>query len=50
MTNITGTVDNQEPKFAITDTKLYVPDVTSSAEDNAKPLQQLKAGFKRTME
>ena len=33
-------------KFAITDTKLYVPSVTLSTQDNAKLLQQLKPGFK----
>ena len=32
----------------ITDTKLYVPGVTLST-DNAKLLQQLKSGFKRTI-
>ena len=37
---------NQEPKFAIADTKLYVPMVTLSAQDN-ELLQQLKAVFKR---
>ena len=31
----------------ITETKLYVPVVTSSTQDNAKLLQQLKSGFKR---
>ena len=35
--------------FAIIDTKLYVPVVTLSPQDNAKLLQQLKSGFKRTM-
>ena len=35
--------------FAITDTKLYVPVVTSSTQENAKLLQQLKSGFKRTI-
>ena len=34
-------------KFAITGTKLYVPIVTLSTQDNAKLLQQLKSGFKR---
>ena len=29
--------------------KLYVPAVTSLTQDNAKPLQQLKLGFKRTV-
>ena len=33
--------------FAITDTKLYVPIVTLSTQDNSKLLQQLKSGFKR---
>ena len=36
-----------EGKFAITETKLYVPVVTLSTQDNAKLLQQLKSGFKR---
>ena len=36
-------------KFAITDTILYVPAVILSTEDNAKLLQQLKYGFKRTI-
>ena len=36
-------------KFKITDIKLYVPVVTLSTQDNAKPLQQLKPGFKRTV-
>ena len=38
-----------KPKFAITDTNLYVPVVTVSAQDNKKLLQQLKTGFKRTV-
>ena len=36
-------------KFKITETKLYVPVVTLSTQDNAKLLQQLKSGFKRTI-
>ena len=36
-------------KFAITETNLYVPVVTLSTQDNAKLLQQLKSGFKRTI-
>ena len=40
---------NQAAKFAITDTKLHVPVVTLSTEDIAKLLQQLKSGFKRTI-
>ena len=38
-----------EGKFAITETKLYVPDVTLSTKDNEKLLQQLKSGFKKTI-
>ena len=37
-----------ERKFAITDTKLYVPVVTLLTQDNTKLLQQLKSDFKRT--
>ena len=36
-------------KFKITETKLYVPVVTLSTQDNVKLLQQLKSGFKRTI-
>ena len=36
-------------EFQITDTKLYVPVVTSSKENNIKLLEQLKTGFKRTI-
>ena len=36
-------------RFAITGTKLYVPLVTLSPQDNAKLLQQLKSGFQRTI-
>ena len=35
--------------FANTDTKLYVTVVTLSTQDNAKLLEQLKPGFKRTI-
>ena len=38
---------NQNATFAITDTKLYVPGVTLSTQENTKFLQQLKSGFKR---
>ena len=38
-----------ETKFAITDTKRYVPIVPLSTEDNAKLLEQLKSCFKRTI-
>ena len=43
------TTSTGEGKFAITDTKLYVAVVTLSTQDNAKLLQQLKSGFKRTI-
>ena len=39
----------REGKFAITDAKLYVTVVTLSTQDNAKLLQQLKSGFRRTI-
>ena len=42
-------VVNQGAILAITETKLYVPLVTLSTQDNAKPLTQLKSGFKRTI-
>ena len=35
--------------FKIADTKLYVPIVTLSAEDNAKLSERLSEGFKRTV-
>ena len=42
--------NNTKPTtFAITDTKLYVPVITLSTKDKAKLLQQLKSGFKRTI-
>ena len=44
ITNSTG-----EGKFAITEAKIYVPVVTLSTQDNAKLLQKLKSGFKRTI-
>ena len=44
ITNSTGA-----GRFEITDTKLYVPFVTLSTQDNAKLLQQLKSAFKGTI-
>ena len=35
--------------FKIKDTKLYVPVVTLSTENDNKLLEQLKTGFKRTI-
>ena len=40
---------NQNPTFEITETKLYVPVVTLSTQDNAKLLPQLKSRFQRTI-
>ena len=42
-------VNDQGPRFTITETDLYVPIVTLSTQDNAKLLPQLKSGFKRTI-
>ena len=44
ITNSTG-----EGKFAITETKLYVPVVTLSTKDKENLLKQLKSGFKKTI-
>ena len=46
---IDNPIAGQEPTFTITDTKLYVPVVTLSTQDNAKLLQQLKSSVKRTI-
>ena len=42
-------VTNQVATFEITETKLYVPVITLSTQDNAKLLPQLKSSFKRTI-
>ena len=42
-------VENQNPTFEITETKLYVPVATLSTQDNTKLLQQVKSRFKRTI-
>ena len=44
ITNSTGA-----GRFAITDTKLYIPVVTLSTQENTKLLQKLKSGFKRVI-
>ena len=44
ITNSTG-----EGRFKITDAKLFVLVVTLSTQDNAKLLQQLKSGFRKTI-
>ena len=36
-------------EFQITDTKLYVPVVTLSKENDIKLLEQLKSGFEKTI-
>ena len=47
---IDAPLDRQVPSFTITDTKLYLPVVTLSTQDNAKLLTQLKSGFKKTID
>ena len=39
----------EDATFQITDTKLYVPVVTLSKENDIKLLEKLKSGFKRTI-
>ena len=46
---ISTNAQNQNAAFAITDTKLCVPVVTLSTQENTKFLQQLKSGFKRVI-
>ena len=46
---ISTNIPNQNATFAITDTKLYVPVVTLSTQENTKFFQQLKSGFKRVI-
>ena len=43
---VAGNEANQNPTFQINDTKLYVPAVTLSTQENIKLLRQLKSGFK----
>ena len=40
---------NEGATFTITNTRLYVPVVTLSTQENAKLLQNLKSGFKRVL-
>ena len=42
-------VENQETTFSIIDTKVYVPVVTLSTQDNEKLLEQLKFTVTRTI-
>ena len=46
---IANNVQNQNATFTITDTKLYVPVVTLSTQENTKFFQQLKSSFKRVI-
>ena len=46
---IASTAANQNPTFQINDTKLYVPVVTLSTQENIKLFKQLESGFKRTI-
>ena len=46
---VATSVLNQNATFAITDTKLYVPVVTLSTQENTKFFQQVKPGFKRVI-
>ena len=46
---VVSNIQTQNATFAITDTKLYVPVVTLSTQENTKFLQQLKSGFKRVI-
>ena len=46
---VPGDYGEKKQKVAITDTKFYVLVATFSAQDNEKLLQQLKTGFKRTI-
>ena len=46
---VSTNIANQVATFEITNTKLYVPVVSLSTQENAKLLQQLKSGFKRVI-
>ena len=46
---ISSTAAGQATAFARTDSNLYVPVVTLLTHDNAKILEQLKSGFKQTI-
>ena len=44
---VAGIANNQNPTFQINDTKLYVPVVALSTQQNINLLEQLESGFKR---
>ena len=46
---VATTTNNQNPTFQINDTKLYVPVVTLSTQENIELLKQLQSSFKRTI-
>ena len=46
---IVASNEDQETALSITDTKFYVPVVTLSTQDDAKLFEELKSGFKRTI-
>ena len=46
---VATSIDGQNATFAITDTKLYVPVVNLSTQENTKSFQQIKLGFKRVI-
>ena len=43
---ISGDIDNQVATFTITDSKLYVPVIDLSTQENEKRLDQVKSDFK----
>ena len=45
-----ASVTDQDATFSVTVTNLYFPVVTVSTQGNAKLLQQLKSGFKTTIQ
>ena len=47
--SVATNIANQGATFSITDTKLYVPVIILLTQNNAKLLEQLKSGFKRTI-
>ena len=47
---ISGDIDNQVATFTITDSKLYVPVIDLSTQENEKRLDQLKSYFKWTID
>ena len=46
---VSGTAANQVPTFMIIDTKLQLPVVTLSTQDNVKPLKQLESVLKERL-